>query len=64
MVVSQSNSRLYFGLCTGVVGVVEKTAIAYIYDKLSSGKKFDAIESNYELIQFNKQLIKLSHKAT
>jgi DNA polymerase-1 len=48
----------------GVVGVGEKTAIAYIRNELSSGKKFDKIESNYELIQFNKQLVKLPHKET
>jgi 5'-3' exonuclease len=48
----------------GVVGVGEKTAIAYIRKELSSGKKFDAIESQYDLIMFNKQLVKLPHKAT
>jgi 5'-3' exonuclease len=49
----------------GVTGVGEKTAISYICNKLKpSSKKFNDIESNFELIQFNKQLVKLPHKAT
>jgi 5'-3' exonuclease len=48
----------------GVVGVGEKTAIAYVRNELKPGKKFDAIESNFDLIQFNKQLVKLPHKET
>jgi 5'-3' exonuclease len=48
----------------GVVGVGEKTAIAYIRNELKQGKKFNDIESNVDLIKFNKQLVKLPHKET
>jgi 5'-3' exonuclease len=48
----------------GVVGVGEKTAIAYLRNELKHGKKFNDIESNIDLIKFNKQLVKLPHKET
>jgi 5'-3' exonuclease len=47
----------------GVPGVGEKSAIKYILGTLT-GKKLEAIESNMELIYFNRELVKLPHKAT
>ena len=47
----------------GVAGVGEKSAIKYILGALS-GKKLESIESNMELIYFNKGIVKLPHKAT
>jgi len=46
----------------GVPGVGEKSAIKYLLGALS-GKKLEAIESNMELIYFNRGLVKLPHKA-
>jgi len=46
----------------GVPGVGEKSAIKYILGTLT-GKKLEATESNMELIYFNREIVKLPHKA-
>jgi len=46
----------------GVAGIGEKSAIKYILGTLS-GKKLESIESNVELIYFNRGIVKLPHKA-
>lgn len=47
----------------GVSGIGEKSAIKYILGTLS-GKKLESIESNMELIYFNRGIVRLPHKAT
>jgi len=48
----------------GVDGVGEKTAIKYIKGEVTSGKRFDDIKKNPDLIKFNKQLVTLPYKGT
>jgi 5'-3' exonuclease len=47
----------------GIAGVGEKSAVKYILGTLT-GKKLSDIEANWELIYFNRGLVKLPHKAT